>query len=168
MKKTALGLLLVVVTIPFMTINYIPHWLGYSLICWGLAQTPECPERTPGMAVAAASAILSAALWVAGLFGYGMTFPLDELLALFMTYRLLVWCEGQEALEGAYRLPRLRLSWYALAGTRAAAFLLGFVLPPLGMVWSLAALVAGLVYAVTFYRLLRLVPPQDGQGGGRA
>ncbi len=165
MKKILLGLALVFLELRVGGVNYLPHWLGYALVCWGLATAgADNAGRVPALAVGVASAVLSGALWVAGVLGYGMTFPLDELLQLLVTYRLLVWCGQMETLEGSYLLSRFRMTWYALLGARLAAFVLGVFLPPLGWIWSLVAFVVGLVYLYTLYRLQRTLPPQARRG----
>ena len=148
-----IGLIFVIIPISIGGINFMPHWLGYVLMLWGLSRRPDSQGRGSAMAVAAASAVASGALWIAGLFGYGMAFPLDELLQLFMTYQLLVWCEGLEELEESYLISRFRMSWYALVGARVAAIVLGAVMPPLGWVWSAAAFLAAAFYTYTYYRL---------------
>ena len=152
-----IGLVLIVLHVPVGGINYVPHWAGYILVLWGLSRHAEGENRGSAMAVAAASALLSGALWIAALFGYGMAFPLDELLQLLMTYQLLVWCEGLEELAESYLIGRFRMSWYALAGARVAAIVLGAFMPPLGWVWSVAAFLAGLFYAYTYFRLQTMV-----------
>ena len=152
-----IGLVFIIVNLNILGINFMPNWLGYLLIFWGLSRCPDSEGRGSAMAVAVASALASGALWVAGLFGYGMTFPLGALLQLFTTYQLLVWCEGLKELEGHYLLGRFRVSWYALVGASAAAIILGAFMPPLGWVWSAAALVAAAFYTFTYYQLQTMV-----------
>lgn len=159
MKKILVGLLFIFVSVKLGGVNYTPAWLGYALVLWGLARSPESPGRGAGMSVALAAAVLSAAQWVAGLFGYGMAFPLELILQLLVSYRLLVWCEELEELDGGYLMGRFRMSWYALVGAGAAAFVLRTVLPPLGLAWSVAYLLAAAFYIYTFYRLVRIAPP---------
>ena len=152
-----IGLIFVFVNIYLGGINVTPHWLGYALILWGLSHRPDSEGRGSAMTVAAVSALASGVLWVAGLFGYGMTFPLGTILQLLLTYHLLVWCEGLEEMGQSHLIGRLRMSWYALAGASVAAVVLGAFLPPLGWVWSAAAFVAAVFYTYTYFRLSAMV-----------
>ncbi len=160
MKKILIGLLFVFISVTIGGINYTPAWLGYGLIFWGLAGSGESAWRGSAMTVALAAAVLSAAEWAAGLFGYGMAFPLGLILRLLMSYRLLIWCEELDELDGGYLMGRFRMSWYALAGASVAAYALGLVVPPLGWAWSVAAFLAAMFYTYTYYRLVRIAPPQ--------
>ena len=165
MIQILIGLMLIFIPIPIprfvgalvLLIDYMPHFLGYVLIFWGLSRSVDTPSRGSAMAVAVASAVASGALWVAGLLGYGMTFPLPALLQLFVTYQLLVWCEELKEMEQSYLIRRFRLSWYALLGAQIAAIVLGAFLPPLGWVWSAVAFVAALYFTYTYYRLQSMV-----------
>ena len=152
-----IGLLFIFLDVNIGGIHYTPHWIGYALVLLGLARQAESPERNSALAVSAASILAGGALWVAALFGYGMAFPLPEILQLFLTYRLLVWCEAQEEMGESYLISRFRMTWYALAAARVAATVLGVFMPPQGWVWSAVAFVAGLVYTYTFYRLSTMV-----------
>lgn len=152
------GLVFIFATLSVNGISLTPAWAGYILVVLGLAKTPECPTRSTAMTVAAGSAVVSGALWVAGLFGIGVRMPIEAALQLWTAYRLVLWCEGQEALAGSYHLRRLRLSWYALTGATAASVLLGFLAPPMGWIWSLVAVGAAVVYIYTFYCLRRVAP----------
>lgn len=160
MKKILIGLLFIFISITIGGINYTPAWLGYGLIFWGLSGNGDSAGRGSAMAVALAAAVLSAAEWVAGLFGYGMAFPLGLILRLFMSYRLLIWCEELEELDGGYLMGRFRMSWYALVGASAAAYALGLVVAPLGWAWAVAAFLAAMFYTYTYYCLVRIAPPE--------
>ena len=160
MKKILIGLLFVFIAVTIGGINYTPAWIGYALIFWGLSGSVDSAGRGSAMTVALAAAVLSVIEWAAGLFGYGMAFPLGLILQLLMSYRLLVWCEELEGLDGGYLMSRFRMSWYALAGASVAAFALGWVLPPLGWAWSIAAFLAAMFYTYTYYRLVRIAPPE--------
>lgn len=158
MTLILIGLLFIFISVSVGGINFTPAWIGYLLVVLGLARTPDRPGRSTAMTVAAGSAAVSGALWVAGLFGMGFLFPIGAIVQLWTAYRLVLWCEGQEALEGSYHLHRLRLTWYALTGATAASVLLGFLAPPMGWVWSLVAVGAALFYIYTFYCLWRVAP----------
>lgn len=161
MKKIFVGLLFIFLSVNINSINFTPAWVGYVLVFLGLGALGECPSLEGSRTIALASAVLSAALWVAGLFGYGMAFPLAPALQVLITYRLLLWCEEQE-LDDGYLIRRFRLSWYALTGATAAGVVLGAVLPPLGFIWTLAAFAAAVFYTYTYYRLWHLAPaPED-------
>ncbi len=161
MKKILIGLLLVVVPIPWGGVNLMPAFLGYVLIFLGLGRGWKSESLAAGRTIAVASAALTAALWVAALLGYGMAFPLERFLQLLMGYRLLIWCEEQDEWDWGWRIGRLRLSWYAWAGAAAASILLGIFDGVLRLVWAVAALAAALYYIYTFYRLSRLVPREE-------
>lgn len=158
MRNVFIGLIFIFVTVSIGGVTLTPAWVGYVLVLLALAKAPESPSRSGGMAVAAGSAVVTAALWVAGLLGTGFALPLGLAAQLWTSYRLVLWCEEREALEGSYHLRRLRLSWYALAGASAAAWVLGLLAPPLGWVWSIVAFGAAVVYIYTFYRLWRITP----------
>lgn len=158
MKKIFIGLLFIFITVTIGGINFTPSWVGYILVLLALAKAPDSPSRSGGMAVAAGSTALCGVLWVLGLLGIRLGLPLGAAAQLWMSYRLVLWCEEQEALEESYHLRRLRLSWYALAGATVAALALGLLAPPMGWVWSIVAFGAAVVYIYTFYRLWRITP----------
>lgn len=158
MKKIFIGLLFMFITVTIGGVNFTPSWVGYILVLLALAQAPDSPSRSGGMAVAAGSTVLCGVLWVLGLLGMHLGLPLEAAAQLWMSYRLVLWCEEQEALEESYHLRRLRLSWYALAGATVAALALGLLAPPMGWVWSIVAFGAAVVYIYTFYRLWRIAP----------
>lgn len=160
MTLILIGLFFIFISISVGGINFTPAWIGYILVVLGLARTLDCPGRSTAMAVAAGSAVVSGALWVLGLFGRGFLFPVGAIVQIWTAYRLVIWCEEQEPLEGSYHLRRLRLSWYALAGAVAASVLLGFLAPPMGWIWSIVAAAAAVVYIYTFYCLRRVAPPE--------
>lgn len=160
MRNIFIGLLFLFLTVGVGGIDCTPAWVGYLLILLALTKAPDSPSRTGTMAVAAGSAILTAALWVVGLLGYGIAFPLGAIAQLWTSYRLVLWCEEQSALEESYHLRRLRLSWYALAGATVAALVLGMLAPPMGWVWSIVAFGAAVVYIYAFYRLWRIAPQE--------
>lgn len=160
MTLILIGLLFIFLSVNVGGINYTPAWIGYLLVVLGLARTPDCPGRAAGMSVAAGSAVVCGILWVLGLFGNGVTFPVELAVQVWTAYRLVIWCEEQEALEESYHLHRLRLTWYALTGAKAAAFLLGLLAPPMGWLWSVVAVGASLFYIYTFYSLRRIAPPE--------
>lgn len=160
MTLSFIGLIFIFATVSVNGIILTPAWIGYILVVLGLGKTPECPTRSTAMAVSAGSAVVSGALWVAGLFGWGISLPVGAVLQLWTAYRLVLWCEEQETLEESYHLRRLRLSWYALTGATAASVLLGFLAPPMGWIWSIVAVGAAVVYIYTFYCLRRIAPPE--------
>ncbi len=160
MKKILIGLLFLFLSVRVNSINYTPAFVGYLLIFLGLGEGWDTPSRSGSRTIALGAAVLSAVLWGAGLFGYGTVFPVEATLQIVMTYRILRWCEEQEDWEWGYRIQRLRLGWYALTGSRVAAFALGLTSPMLWLVWSVAALLATGYYIFTFYRLRRLAPEE--------
>lgn len=160
MTLILIGLFFIFIGINVGGVNFTPTWIGYLLVTLGLAKTPECSPRSTAMTVAAGSAVVSGALWVAGLLGWGVGLPIGVIVQIWTAYRLVLWCEEQEALEESYHLRRLRLSWYALTGAAAASVLLGFLAPPMGWIWSLVAAAAAVVYIYTFYCLRRIAPPE--------
>lgn len=155
-----IGLVFIFATVSVNGISLTPAWIGYILVALGLGKTPECSTRATAMTVAAGSAVVSGALWVAGLLGWGVSLPIGVIVQIWTAYRLVLWCEEQEALEESYHLRRLRLSWYALTGAAAASVLLGFLAPPMGWIWSLVAVGAAVVYIYTFYCLRRIAPEE--------
>ncbi len=156
MTKILIGLALIFAAVNIHGINYTPAWVGYVLIFLGLRESWSAPSLSGSRAVALGAAAVSGALWVAGLLGYGTRVPVGEALQVWMTYRLLRWCEERENWDWGYRVQRLRQAWYALAGANVAAFVLGLANPMLWLVWALVALVAGVYYIYTLYRLSRM------------
>lgn len=167
MKKIFIGLLFISldlnITLSFFTLNLIPAFVGYILIFLGLDEEFECPSLAGSRTIAVASAILSAAMWVVGLLGYGMAFPLGAILQLLITYRLVLWAEEQAPDQNwdSVQKRRFRLSWYALAGTTAAVIILNRVSMGLGMVWAVAGIAALIYYIYTFYKLWKTAAPAE-------
>ena len=137
-------------------LDYMPHWLGYALVLWGLARSASSPSRGSAMAVAAGSILVSGVVWVVLMMGTVVPFPLTEIFQVLLTYYIMLWCEEQAEMEDSYYIGRLRLSWYALVGSRVAAIVLGTVMVSLGWMWSVAAIVAGSFYTYTYFRLRTL------------
>lgn len=162
MRTIFIGLIFIFCTVSIGGIDITPAWVGYLLVLLALAKAPDSPSRSGGMAVSVGSAAVTVVLWVVGLLGYGIAFPLAATAQLWTTYRLVLWCEEQEVLEESYHLRRLRLSWYALAGATVAAWVLGLLAPPMGWLWSIVAFGAAVVYIYTFYRLWRVTPAEPG------
>lgn len=76
MTKIFIGLLFPFLNINIGSINLLPGFVGYILIFVGLDEGYECPSLNASRTIAVASAIIMAVVWLAGLFGYGMTFPI--------------------------------------------------------------------------------------------
>lgn len=178
MKKIALGLLFVLISVPVFlltgyaevkpdmlesaagvmgmnNVNLIPAFVGYLLIFWGLRSSWPSETVSLTRVIAIGSALLTGGQWLSGIW---MPFPLEQSLRILMAWRLLQWCEEQEAWDWGFRANRLRMSWYALTGATAAAVVLGAANWTMGILWSGVALGAGLYYAYTFYRMARMVP----------
>lgn len=181
MKKIALGLLLVLIPFPVYLMsgyagvppelltsatkvmalnnaNWMPSFLGYALIFFGLRRSWPSDTVSATRIVVLGAALVTGALWVFYLQGNVMPFPLEQGVRLWVTWRLLKWCEEQEEWDWGYRIQRLRMSWYALAGATAAGIVLGAANLAMGMLWSGVSLGTGLYYTYTLYRLARMVP----------
>ena len=160
-----IGLLLIFIPLPIplrgddviLLLDYMPHWLGYALILWGLARQKESSNRTTGMVMSVAAILASGAIWGMLLTGVVVSFPLVEIFQLLLTYYILVWCEEQEEMGQSYHIGRFRMSWYALVGARVASVVLGAVMASLSFVWAGAALGTGLFYTWTFFQLQSMV-----------
>lgn len=155
MKKIFIGLFFVFCDLNLFTINLMPAFVGYILIFLGLDEEYECPSLSGSRTLCVAAAIIMAALWVAGLMGYGVAFPIGAALQLLITYRLVVWAEeqGEELGWGAGLLRPFRVSWYALAGGTLASVILGWANAMLGAVWAVASVGAMVWYIVRYYKL---------------
>ncbi len=163
MKKIFIGLLFIFLDLNFFGINLMPSFVGYGLICAGVNEEYECPSLNASRTIAFASAIIMGGQWVAGLFGYGMTFPIGSILQLLNTYRLVVWAEEQAEEQGwsAAQTRRFRMSWYALAGTIAAAVILRRFNTIMALTWTAAATAAIVYYIYTYYKLWRSAAPAE-------
>ena len=136
MIQILLGLVLIFLPLPIprvgnevvLILDYMPHWLGYALILWGLARQEESSNRTTGMVISVGAALASGAIWGMLLAGTVVPFPLVEIFQLMLTYYILVWCEEHKEMGQSYYVGRLRMSWYALLGARAASVVLGAVM----------------------------------------
>ncbi len=181
MKKIALGLLLVLIPFPIYLMsgyaginpelltsatnvvalnnaNLVPSFLGYALVFFGLRRSWSSETVSATRIIVLGAALVTAALWVFYLQGNVMPFPLEQGLRLWVTWRLVKWCEEQDEWDWGYRILRLRVSWYALAGATAAGIVLGAANLAMGMLWSGVSLGAGLYYTYTIYRLARMAP----------
>lgn len=166
MTKIFIGLLFMFLDVNISTINLLPEFVGYILIFVGLDEEYECPSLNASRTIAVASAVIMAVVWLAGLFGYGMTFPIGAILQLLNTYRLVVWAAEQaedQGWDGALT-RRFRTSWYALAGTVIAANVLRWLSPAMGLVWMIAAFAAIIWYILTYYQLWKSAAPGDESG----
>ena len=161
-----LGLILIFVPVPilqnsevgYLFMDYMPHFVGYALVLVGLTRQRGGENRSSALAVAASAILGSGAVWVYTLVtSNGVSFPVIEFLQAWMTYCLLRWCEGIEEMGQSYHIGRLRMSWYAVAGSHIAAFVLNLADPFMGGLWSVVALGAGVVYTYTFFRLQAMV-----------
>lgn len=163
MTKIFIGLLFIFLNINIGTLNLMPAFVGYILLFVGLDEGYECPSLNASRTIALASAILSGAVWIAGLFGYGMRFPLDTILELLNTYRLVLWVREQAEDQGwsDTLIRRFRTSWFALAGTLIAATVLSLLSPMMALVWLIAAFVAIIWYIVTYYQLWKSAAPEE-------
>lgn len=165
MTKIFIGLLFLFLNINIGSINLLPGFVGYILIFVGLDEGYECPSLNASRTIAVASAIIMAVVWGAGIFGYGMTFPIGSILELLNTYRLVMWAAeqaGEQGWDGAL-IRRFRMSWYALAGTIIAATVLSIVSPVMALAWLLAAFAAVIWYILTYYQLWKSAAPSDGE-----
>lgn len=181
MKKIALGLLLVLIPIPLYLMsgyagidpalltsainvmalnnaNFMPAFLGYLIIFFGLRRSWPSDTISGTRVIVLGAALGTAALWLFHLQGNVMPFPVEQIVRLWVTWRLMKWCEEQEDWDWGYRIQRLRMSWYALAGATAAGIVLGAANLAMGMLWSGVSLGTGLYYTYTLYRLARMVP----------
>ncbi len=181
MRKIPLGLLLVLIPIPIYLMsgyagvdpalltqttkvvalnnaNLMPAFLGYALVFFGLRRSWPSETVSATRVIVLGAALVTGGLWVFTLQGNVMPFPLEQGVRLFVTWRLLKWCEEQEEWDWGYRIHRLRMSWYALAGATAAGIVLGAANLAMGMLWSGVSLGAGLYYIYTLYRMARMVP----------
>ncbi len=165
MTKIFIGLLFMFLNINIGSLNILPSFVGYILIFVGLDEEYECPSLNASRTIAVASAIIMAVVWLAGLFGYGMTFPIGSILELLNTYRLVVWAAEQAGEQGWDEevVRRFRTSWYALAGTVIAATVLSIVSPVMALVWLLAAFAAIIWYVLTYYQLWKSAAPDSGE-----
>lgn len=166
MKKIFVGLLFLFLNLNLGSVNILPAWVGYCLIFSAFAKGPDCPSRSASLTLCAGAALVDFLLWVGVIFGYSVPI-LGAVLQLLTTYRVLLWCEELE-LDDGYLIHRLRMSWYALAGATAAGTVLGLVYLPMGLLWSIVALVAAAVYIYTYYRVWKQAPavPEAGEGEG--
>lgn len=166
MTKIFIGLLFIFLNINIGSINILPDFVGYLLLFVGLDEGYECPSLNASRTIAVASAVIMAVVWGAGLFGYGMTFPIGSILELLNTYRLVLWAREQAEEQGwdDNLIRRFRTSWYALAGTIIAATVLSLVSPIMALVWLIAAFAAIIWYIVTYYQLWKSAAPEDGSG----
>ena len=160
MKKIFIGLIFLFLNLSIFTVNLLPTFVGYILIFLGLDEEYECPSLSASRTIAVASAILMAVVWGAGLFGYGMTFPLGAILQLLNTYRLVVWANEQAEDQGwgSVQIQRFRTSWYALAGAVIAATLLSWV--GMALVWGVVAFAAAIYYIYVYYGLWKSALPE--------
>lgn len=181
MKKIALGLLLALIPIPVYLLsgyagldpalltqvtnvvalnnaNLMPAFLGYGIVFLGLRRSWPSETISATRVIVLGAALLTAALWLFYFQGNVMPFPLEQGVRLWVTWRLLKWCEEQSEWDWGYRLHRLRMSWYALAGATVAGIVLGAANVAMGMLWSGVSLGTGLYYTYTLYRMARMVP----------
>lgn len=165
MTKIFIGLLFLFLNVNIGSINILPSFVGFILIFVGLDEGYECPSLNASRTIAVASAIIMAVVWLAGLFGYGMMFPIGSILELLTTYRLVVWAAEQAGEQGWDEgvVRRFRTSWYALAGTVIAATVLSIVSPVMALVWLLAAFGAIVWYVLTYYQLWKSASPDSGE-----
>lgn len=165
MTKIFIGLLFLFLNINIGAINLLPSFVGYILIFVGLDEGYECPSLNASRTIAVASAIIMAVVWLAGIFGYGMTFPIGSILELLNTYRLVVWAAEQAEEQGwdDALIRRFRMSWYALAGTVIAATVLSMVSKVMALAWLLAAFAAIIWYVLTYYQLWKSAAPDSGE-----
>ncbi len=161
MKKIFIGLLFLFLNIKINGVNLMPSFVGCCLICAGVSQEPECPSQNATRTIAFASAIIMGAQWCAGLFGYGMTFPIGVILQLLVTYRLVVWVEeqGEARSWDSAQTRRFRMSWYALTGTTAAALILSRVSPLMALTWAVVGTAAIVYYIYNYYKLWHSAAP---------
>lgn len=166
MTKIFIGLLFIFLNVNIQSINIMPDFVGYILLFVGLDEEYECPSLNASRTIAVASGVIMAVVWIAGLFGYGMLFPIGSILQLLNTYRLVVWAAEQAGEQGwdDALVRRFRVSWYALAGTVIAATVLSIVSPVMALVWLIAAFVAIIWYIVTYYQLWKSAAPADKGG----
>lgn len=166
MKKIFIALLFIFLNVNIGSINLLPNFVGYILLFVGLDEGYECPSLNASRTIAVASAVISGVVWGAGLFGHGLTFPIETILELLNTYRLVLWAREQAEEQGwsDTLIRRFRMSWFALAGTLIAATLLSLVSPMMALVWLIAAFVAIIWYIVTYYQLWKSAAPEDGSG----
>lgn len=163
MKKIFIGLIFLFLDLNLQGINLMPSFVGYIFIFLGLDEEYECPSLNASRTIAFASAIIMGGQWVAGVFGYGMTFPIGAILQLLMTYRLVRWAEEQaeEQNWSGAQTRRFRVSWYAMAGAVIAAALLNWLSPAMGLVWSVVALAAVIYYIYAYYKLWKSAAPEE-------
>lgn len=163
MTKIFIGLLFIFLNVNIGTINILPDFVGYILLFVGLDEGYECPSLNASRTIAVASAVIMAVVWLAGLFGYGMAFPIGSILQLLNTYRLTVWAKEQAEEQGwdSALVQRFRVIWYALAGSVIAAYVLGLVNPMMALVWLVAAFVVIILYIVTYYQLWKSAAPEE-------
>lgn len=166
MKKIFIALLFIFLNVNIGSINLLPNFVGYILLFVGLDEGYECPSLNASRTIAVASAVISGVVWGAGLFGYGLTFPIETILELLNTYRLVLWAREQAEEQGwsDTLIRRFRMCWFALAGTLIAATLLSLVSPMMALVWLIAAFAAIIWYIVTYYQLWKSAAPEDGSG----
>ena len=155
MKKIFIGLFFVFSDLNLLAVNFMPAFVGYILIFLGLDEEYECPSLTGSRTICFGAAIQMAAVWVAALMGYGMTFPLSATLKLLVTYRLLMWAaeQGGELGWDDGDLRPLRTSWYALAGATLASVALSWINFAAGIVWAVASAGCMVWYIVRYYKL---------------
>ncbi len=156
MKNIFIGLFFLFLHFNLGSVNILPAWVGYCLFFSAFAKGPDCPSRSTSLTICAGAALVDLLLWVGVIFGYSVP-VLGAVLQLLTTYRVLLWCE-ELGLDDGYLIHRLRMSWYALAGATAAGTALSLVYLPMGLLWSLVALVAAIVYIYTYYRIWKQTP----------
>lgn len=163
MKKIFIGLIFIFCNLTVFRVNFMPDFVGYILIFLGLDEEYECPSLAASRTMTLAASILTGAIWVAGLLGYGMTFPVGSILQALITYRLVRWAEEQADEQGwdEAQTRRFRLSWYALAGAVGAMAVLNIVSMGLGMAWAVAAVAAIVYYIYTYYKLWKTAMPAE-------
>ncbi len=161
MKKIFIGLLFMFLKLNFFGVNLMPNFVGYSLICAGLNEEYECPSLNASRTITVAAAIPMAVVWLAGLFGYGMTFPIGTILDLLVTYRLVLWAEEQGEAQGwsGVETRRFRVSWYAMAGTVAATTVLRRVSTFMALPWAVVGTAAIVYYIYNYYKLWHSAAP---------
>ncbi len=161
MKKIFIGLIFLFLDLNVGTINLLPEFVGHILIFLGLNEEYECPSLNASRTITVAAAIPMAVVWIAGLFGYGMAFPIGTILDLLVTYRLVLWAEEQGEVQGwsGAETRRFRVSWYAMAGTIAATTVLRRVSTFMALPWAVVGTAAIVYYIYNYYKLWHSAAP---------
>ena len=151
------GLILLFLDIKIGIFSITPAFIGYILICIGMAEQSELKEVsafTRARPWAIAGAVLTAVFWFPWSSGWVSVFAAAAGIALQFTVTYFI-AMGVKELEERERIDlksgRLRAAWCALAVSSVLSLLLSWLGSLLAILAVFAMLAAAIVYLVAFH-----------------